>query len=435
MDSTTLFFTIAIIGSALFLFQYVGFNLSATSVLLSLLLALHGPAYLYYTRIWGPDTEFFEHILTAAPEGQVIPALDISLGLLFIFVCIGIIITDLLTGSTPQKMSQALSEFCIKNISATKYEKNILFVLVISSLILMLPFIFINNQIYEVINYFTSDLGEFEKIALRREGAEGGSYIYNLLASNIFPFVAFSIVAGRTAGDRRHTLLFIFFLLILALSKAATLSKAPLALFLLELFVVFFISKSLQIRAKTLVYLMVFALIAFSSMALVANPTLDGISALLDFLFYRFFMVVNDIPVQYFSAIPSVIPHSWNILPSWLGSEFVFQAYWLVAEVHTGGLESTSTGMFLCDAWAAFGWTGIVLDSLLIGAFVRLIDVSLIMFRGPSIFTIAALALAYNGIFIALNTAMSTAMLTGGLLLVIPLANLSRIKLIKTSKV
>ena len=435
MALTTIFFTIAIIGSTGFLIQYVGFNLSATSVLLCLLLALHGPAYLYYTRIWGPDTEFFEHILSVAPEGQVIPSLDMALGFVFLFICLGIILTDIFTGATPRKMSQAVLGFHNRKISVSNHEKNILLLMVILSILFLLPFVFINQQISKVVYYFASDLGEFQKIALRREGAEGGSYIYNLLASNFFPFVAFSIVAARTVSKPQHTLLFGFYLLILALSKAATLSKAPPALFLLELFVAFFISKSLQIKFTNLVYLIVVAVVAFSSMALVANPTLDGISALFDFLFYRFFMVVNEILVQYFSAIPFVIPHSWNLLPSWLCSETALQAYWLVAEVHTGGFESTSTGMFVCDAWAAFGWTGVVLASLLMGAFVRLIDVNLIMFSGPSIFTIAALVLAYNGIFIALNTAMSTAMLTGGLLLVIPLANLSRIKFIKTSKV
>lgn len=430
---TTIFLTIAIIGSTGFLIQYVGFNLSASSVLLCLLLALHGPAYLYYTRIWGPDTKFFNRILSVAPEGQVIPSIDMSLGFVFLFVCLGIILTDVFTGTTPQKMSHAVLGFHTGKISVSNH-KNILLLLVIFSILFMLPFVFINQQISKVAYYFTSDLGEFEKIALRREGAEGGSYIYNLLVSNFFPFVAFSIVAARTVAKHQHILLFGFYLLIVALSKAATLSKAPPALFLLELFVVYFISKSLQITAKNFFYLMFVAVVAFSSMALVANPELDGISALFDFLFYRFFMVVNEILVQYFSAIPFVIPHSWNVLPSWLCSETALQAYWLVAEVHTGSLKSTSTGMFVCDAWAAFGWTGVVLASLFIGAFVRLIDVNLIMFRGPSIFTIAALALAYNGIFVALNTAMSTAMLTGGLLLVIPLANLSRIKFIKTSK-
>ena len=434
MDFTTIFFMIAIIGSTVFLIQYVGFNLSATSVLLCLLLALHGPAYLYYTRIWGPDTEFFRQIRSVADEGQVIPSLDMALGFVFLFVCLGIILTDVFTGTTPQKMSHAVLGFHIGKISVSNHEKNILLLLVILSILFTLPFVFINQQISKVAYYFISDLGEFEKIALRREGAEGGSYIYNLLTSNFFPFVAFSIVAARTVAKHQYTLLFSFYLLIVALSKAATLSKAPPAFFILELFVVFFISKSLQIKVKNSFYLIVVAVVAFSSMALVANPELDGISALFNFLFYRFFMVVNEILVQYFSAIPFVIPHSWNVLPSWLCSETDLQAYWLVAEVHTGSLKSTSPGMFVCDAWAAFSWTGVVLASLLMGAFARLIDVNLIIFRGPSIFTIAALALAYNGIFVALNTAISTAMLTGGLLLVIPLANLSRIKFIKISK-
>jgi hypothetical protein len=84
--------------------------------------------------------------------------------------------------------------------------------------------------------------------------------------------------------------------------------------------------------------------------------------------------------------------------------------------------------MFLGDAWADLAWLGVVLASLFMGGLVRFLDIKLILQRGPSLFTIAALALAHQGIFVAFNTSLQTAMLTGGLLFVLPLSYLLSVR-------
>lgn len=156
-------------------------------------------------------------------------------------------------------------------------------------------------------------------------------------------------------------------------------------------------------------------------MAIVANPALTGLLEVLNFLFYRAFMVVNEGLVEYFSAIPYVIGHTWNLLPSWLKPQHNLATYWAVAEVHRGMPGSTTTVMFLGDAWADLAWLGVVLASLVLGGLARFLDIKLILQRDPGIFTIAALGLAHNGVFFALNTSLQTAMLSGGLFLVLPL--------------
>jgi hypothetical protein len=73
------------------------------------------------------------------------------------------------------------------------------------------------------------------------------------------------------------------------------------------------------------------------------------------------------------------------------------------------------------DAWAAFGWIGVVGAGLLAGMLLRWIDIQLIVRRGKNVGTLAGLALGHYGIFVSLSTALQTALLTGGLLLVLPL--------------
>lgn len=434
MDWTAWLVVVAILGVAMFLVRHVGINLSATSVLLGLLLLFHGPAYLYYTRMWGPETEFFGHILSAAPSGQVIPTLDVALAAVFLFVCLGVKLTDLLTGTTGRRMRLAIKRWGSMPVVYSRAESVRLRLLVIVSIIFMMPFVLIDQQFPRVVEFFTSNVGEFEKIALRREGGGSSFYIYNLLASCFFPFVAFCVVAARVLGTRRDGAIFLMFLSLLVLSKAATLSKAPLTIFMVQLAVVFFMCRSLQISAKMAGWLLGISIGGFMAMALVSIPTLEGLGGLLDFMFYRVFMIVNEGLVEYFSAIPYIIDHSWNPLPSWLTSETKIATYWLVGEAHRGVMESTTTVMFLGDAWADLSWMGVLLFSTIMGGLVRFLDVKLILQRGPRLFTIATLALAHQGIFIALNTSLQTAMLTGGLLIAYPLCYLLNVKRLKDGK-
>src|SRR5882757_9971580 len=85
----------AIVLGGIFLIRYLGVNLSLSSVLVGLLLLFHGPAYLYYSRVWGPNTEFYYHILAAAPGQPVIRNLDLAVACLFVFVPLGIRFADL----------------------------------------------------------------------------------------------------------------------------------------------------------------------------------------------------------------------------------------------------------------------------------------------------------------------------------------------------
>ena len=428
MDWTAWLVVLAIVGMGGFLVRYVGINLSATSVLLGLLLLLHGPSYLYYTRVWGPETGFFDQILSAAPGEPVIASLDIALAVLFLLVCVGVKLTDLLTATTGRQMRLAIARWGTAPLRYSATDKARLRGMVVASIIFMLPFVFIDQQLPKVLEFFTSDLGEFEKIALRREGGGSSVYVYNLLTSSFFPFVAFCIVAARGLGSRRDSVIFCVFLCLLVLAKAATLSKAPLAVLFVQLVVVFFMRRSLQLSPRTVAWLLGLSAAAFMAMASIANPGVSGAVESFEFMFYRVFMIVNESLVEYFAAIPYAIDHSWGTQFSWIATLFQSEprlpTFWLVGEVHRGEMGSTTTVMFIGDAWADFAWAGVVVASLAIGALTRWIDFQLIIKERKSVATVAGLALGHFGVFIALSTSLLTALLTGGLLLVVPFVRL-----------
>ncbi|MBB3463074.1 O-antigen polymerase [Rhizobium sp. BK377] len=422
---TSLVFSIAVILSAVFYFRRIGVNFTISSLLLGLTLVLHGPLYLYYTRVWGPQTAFFEKILSAATDGEVVPALDLALALSFCCICVGMALADGVFGIRRLQMQDAISNWNLQTVRVSKGFSDRLEVIAAIGVLVLAFFIVVEHSIPHVVAYFQSDAGEFEKIAMRREFGGSRFYLLNLFNSNLFPFLAFCcFVALRERSIWLRPLAWAFIAVVL-FEKAATLSKAPLAIFILQLMVIEYLRRSLQLRLGAALIFIAVCVMLFGAMTAIAVREVSGVGETLDFLFYRVFMIVNESLLEYFAAIPSVLPHSWGRQFSWLAnilqSDSTPPTYLLVGAVHRGVMGSTTTAMFIADAWADFSWVGVLVLSLFAGFFVRWLDVELIVKRGKTAATISGLALGHYGVFIMLSTALQTAMVTGGLILVVPL--------------
>lgn len=425
---STLFFCLAFGLAALFHARRLGINLGLAPVLLGMLLVFHGPAYLYYTRVWGPGTDFYFQILEAAPGADVIGTLDVALGLLLLSVCAGIAFIDAGAGLSREDRVKALARWAESPVVVPDGAADRLRIAGWLAVAVLAAFALAENQVGRTLSYALADLGEFEKIALRRELGGSQFYLFNLLEANVFPFLAFCLVVLARIGTPRMNFLALCVIGLVLLAKLATLSKAPPAVFILQLLVLEAMRRSLRISPAAIGALVLAAAGLFTLTAFLANPTLGGIGDALDFLFYRTFMIVNEGLMEYFSAIPNVLPHTLGLengaLATLAGEQPLEPTYWVVGELHRGAFGSTTTVMFMGDAWAQFGWAGVIVAGLVAGALVRWLDIQLIMRRGKTVGTIAGLALGHYGIFVAHSTALQTALLTGGLLLVLPLVAL-----------
>ncbi len=415
----------SILVASWFLFRYVGANLSLAGVALSLLLLFHGPAYLFYTRVWGPPTDFFDQILSAAPGEPVVRTLDLAISCLFVFVCLGIRFADVCMAMSAQRMRRAVAAWKAAAAPVTVAEaRRLLFWLLVIGLGVLLPFIFIDHQLSKVTDYLSVDLTAKDKIALRREQGGSAFYPYNVLISTFAPFLCFAVVAAMRLNRRHWKLLGLGFIILVCIGKMATLSKAPLAVMILQLAVVAVLCKSLQVRAVALFSLIGTAVAGFAAAALIAIPSLDGATVLFNYLFYRTFMIVNEGLLEYFAAIPYVLPFTWGGKMGWIADLFNgdpgLPNYWLVSEVHRGELTSTTSVMFLGDAWADWAWLGAIVFPFVFGLLMRAIDIKLIARRGKCIGAIAAIGLGHFCIFIALTRSLESILLTGGLLFVLP---------------
>jgi hypothetical protein len=424
-------FVVVLIGVAYFYVRHVGVNLSLTSVFLGLLLVFHGPMYLYYTRVFGPDTDFFDQILAAAPGRPVIQTLDVALGLCLACVCAGVWVANRAYRVSDVNVRSAVADWGGRELAMSADEARRLRSMVIACSVAMLPFVLLDAQIGKIAQFLSSDLDTAEKMAFRREEGGSGYYVYNLALSTIFSFALFAGLAGSriwrgSIGWIIKPTAILFGLILLA--KIATLSKAPAVIFFLQCASVFVMARSLRLKGSVLLLLVVAAAAGFTLMTFAAVPNLEGLSFALEFVFYRTFMVVNEGLLEYFSAIPNVIDFSWGAHLSWVGSLLQITpeppTYLLVGAVHRAEIGSTTTVMFLGDAWADFAWPGIVVSAIAAGFIVRALDIKLILQRGRSVAAVAGLAIGQYGVFTALNTSLQTALVTGGLAFILLFARL-----------
>lgn len=431
--------------------RVVGVNLSLSSVMMGGLLVLHGPAYVYYTREWGPgnglmrelhnslnaslpgigavDTRnFFDLVLAVAPGRDVVGEIDLALALLFVCICGGVLLADRAFGNASLQMRQHITAWGRAALQPTAPEAlpwitSALALAAAAALAVALQ----EDQIGRVLMYFQSKAGEFEKIAMRRELGGSDHYMYNLMLTAVLPLLAVWAIALVPQAPYRLVPIALLLVALALLGKLATLSKAPPAFFCLQLMALAVIWRQLDLTPLRLLALGSFALALLVAMSLVANVNLDSPFRSLIFLFYRMMMIPNESLLEYFSAIPSVIEHTAGQEIRWLAAllqtDPLPATYSRVGDVFRDPKgASTTNAMFLADAWAAFSWVGVGIVGLVAGFSLRTVDTVLIARIGKNAATVAALTAGLFGVFIALSTAFQTALITGGLLLLIPFA-------------
>lgn len=452
MTVSLAFFLLSLTGCVAFLWLYVRPTFSLSSITLGFLVFFHGPAYVYYTRQWSlgegwafnlynqassrrevieevhESATYYDRLLAAIKSPDVIQSLDIALGLTLLLCCAGIWLADKLLRNDPIAQYKAsLTWRGAPFLPLGQAQAARILVAASVAVVFMLYFMFQDHQLSKVFNYFFTSAGEFQKIAMRRESGGSPSYLFNLMLGTILPFIAFMLWAWwRERGGMGGVLPWFTVLVIILVftAKLATLSKAPAAIFVLQLLVLEMARRSLVFSFRHLMLLSITGLSLFALMAFVANSDLLGAKDALMFLFYRIFMIPNVSLIEYFATIPSQLPYTNGNDIRWLamlfGHEPLQPNYWRVAEFMRGAPGSTTTAMFMADAWAAFSWPGVAAVALALGFIVRWIDRQLIVDRGRSCVTLAGLGLGLHGIFIAISTAFQTALLTGGLLLIVP---------------
>lgn len=421
MTVATLVFVMAVVLCAWYAKRRIGVRLNLTFLLLSILILVHGVPMLVYLHLTGPGTFIFEAAFKSVDRDVVQARVLLALALMFVCLIAGSGLARLVFLRTHQRGQRAL-RFQGARPAVRIYDLRGLPRLWLWLLVLAMALVsMVESQPVKVIGYFMSGGSEIEKLLLRRE--EGGTqfYLYNVVLYSVAPFL--TMVAIRAGRSRRAAgtvdALAIALLAVVLMGKFATLSKAPPVIFLLQLLLLRMVFLRRELNLLSVAKLTTVALALFSLVVSLTIPDLD-LAGVLAFLYYRVFDIPNESLIEYFSAIPALLPHGWGvgIFPSLLhtGASEWIPTYSAVAEVTRDSLESTSNVLFIGDAWAEFAWAGVASFSILAGFIVRSIDIYAFR-RGHSDESACLVAGCAFGIFTMLSTALNTAMVTGGLAL------------------
>jgi len=449
MNITGAFFLASLLFSAWYVLARLRINFTLSSVGLLLLLAFHGPAYWIYTRYWIHGRTFMNKLYDSsttaiAPPGlgkvpgydhlarladdpafdAALANLDIAMGFVFFGSVLGVFLADRALRGDHRQMSIALASWQASGLNSCLKHRwlKTTFWTLLTACSIALVFLYLQTGKLELVyNYFFTAGSEIEKIRWRREDG-GFSYFWNLFFATIAVFTTVYAINEVRFSKVTALLITAIFIALVILGKMAYLSKAPVLVYVLQIGLALIISRSLRVSRNAMVSLTAILVGGALVMVFVANSSMTGISSGLIFLFYRLFMIPNESLVEYFLAFPSYLSHTNGLdnrfIAFFLGEPKLLESYWRVAETLRGVGGSTTTAMFIGDAWAEFAWAGVVFFPILFGALLRCLDTLLIVRLGKTSASVAGLSLGYYGIFIALSTSLFTALLTGGLLMI-----------------
>jgi len=266
---------------------------------------------------------------------------------------------------------------------------------------------------------FLSAGNAIDRRDLRFTSNASSSYALDVVVAVFAPFVCFYLFAQWKATRQRT---FAIACAVLALSivlfRAATFQKFPWAFFLLQMLIVHQLTRRLSMNLAWIVGAAAMIIVTLGVAASIAYPERD-IPSIGNYLLYRVAFITNEGVYQTFYVYPDYLPHTggYNIglVQSLFGLVPRIPAYSVVAAFF-GSPDSTYNSLFIADAWVDFGWPGVLLTSILVGAFVKFSDLFFFQF-GKSPLCIAGLTASAWAVIQLLSTAAPTAFLSGGLAL------------------
>lgn len=390
----------------------LGRRLSVSLLLFGAMWLIHGIPLQLYVHWTGPDTLIFERTLGAESRDVALARLINAVSVTFAFMALGSEAASLTFKSASRRGQRALqaqgSGPVFRTIRLDFGFRAAMWVVLVA----MLAVSVVEGQAGKVVEYFAFGESELARILLRAEGGGTPYYAYNLILYSVAPYL---FMLAWCADRRRVPMLACLLFLAVMLGKFGTLSKAPPVIFLLQLVLLRVLLLRASMRWKTVAVLLLASAGLFAAIVSLTIADLD-LRGLLRFLYYRAFDIPNESLLEFFSAIPSSIPHGGGAgIFSLLRPEGDYlPMYSRVAELNRGSLDSTSNAMFAADAWAEFGWSGIVIFAFIAGGTVRSIDI-LAQRDGDTDASACLVAGCSFGVFTALSTALPTAYLTGGL--------------------
>ncbi len=275
------------------------------------------------------------------------------------------------------------------------------------------------GKLGQIATFFALDSTR-EKQNFRFELGGQGGYLYQMLVVCIAPFLSFLLlVKGLVTRSRYVFVTGVVLAVVLFAAKVGTFQKIIWVVYLLQLVILFQVSKRLEIGLGRILLLLVLLLGGAVGAALVALPDLQ-VGGISEWLAYRIFEVNDEVVYQTFYVYPDHLPHTWGmnigLIHSLFGSGELTSSYVRVANFF-GAQNATFDAFYIADAWVDFSYGGVIVMSLLVGFVVKAVDIYATSL-GKSPIAVALLVSGLYGLFELMVTSAFTAFLSGGLIFI-----------------
>jgi hypothetical protein len=425
---------LAMLLTAVYLFRRLRLFTTTSTMLLSALLLVYGPASLVFTLSSGENAFLIRYVTGGtsvlpsmfptlqAKVGDltlVITSINFSLALMYAGIVLGIAGMDGLFRDRASIMQMALANWSKEKVLDEGRDHHLLLALIATLSVLMLYISATEHHVQTIAHFFSIANDNPARSIYRAQFSGSQSYWYRVVLSAIAPMFC---VWGLLAGAKRRSALLLtasgLLMTMTLLGKVETLSKAPPAFFLLQILLALFLTRTnrISLRGALLGGLCFLVIVYVTTRLMIVFPT-EGSS--IEAVYSRIFEVENETLVENFAVFPQIHPFLWggNIRPvaALMGIPHT-PSFSIVGYIWYNDHNVTSPTLFIADAWADFSYGGVLLFSLLAGAICRSIDLWFLP-RGKSVIAIAVLTAAFWGVLTLITTALTTAMVTGGLVL------------------
>jgi len=397
-------------------------ELGATHIFVGLLLFFHGPALIFYRDVW---SQAFKFGLLNDLENSTVATERAMLAVSGAFIIVGL--TKILLNTILPIRRQLIFNPAFVATRQIRFIKLLTVASIVAVVLsLFIQYAFVSSP-QKIIEYYFLEMPDYERGMIRREG-NLGSYFFGVLIESLIPFVSFVVFTTALANKRKRSdligLAFMAIILVL-LAKLSRFTKAGPTLYLLQVYLCYSLCK----RNTFLVTTKDITFVAVSIAAIFLMVVSLGGGGDLIVAFDRLLMIPNEAIFEYFAAIPESYPFGYGrgisyvqaITGDAIGSSTPLPVSMHVAAVTRGYTDTVVNGIYILDAWAEFGWVGVISFSIVTGALLHWLDRTIAAIKSNEI-RVALMAYMLNGIYTLATSSVTSALVTGGLLFVPVLA-------------
>jgi hypothetical protein len=390
----------------LYIKRRLGFHLTARTALLGWMWVVCGPSHIYYWHVgWLTDIVFVR--------------ITLSFSLMWIAFIAAMEVTRLISPREFRRAGRVAALWRYMSIAPGYISKTRLAALCSAGLVFMLWVAVTEHQIGNLIRFIQLQ-GQTNDVAIFRSTVGGSKlYAYNVFLASIAPFLSMLLLLRPAPQFKLYTVLRYGFIAATLLGKATLFNRSAMGLFLVELVAVKLLLRDNRITIRRVaggvLLVLLLVLPAFYHYR-------SDFNQFLYVFFYRISVTLYDGMVAYFQYFPDIVPfamgRNFRVI-NWLfyGGDDYTRPMVTFAQAAGNYLGVYNAG-FVAEAWADFGYVGVVAMSVVLGVSATLSD--LVIF-GDGVKTresAAILVAVVYGVLQASATAAQTAMFSGGFTLI-----------------